>query len=648
MFALVAVVFVMGHWLDSFGDSSTGILVPLYVFPANDTSWQPLIDVKTRHQDVPIIAVINPFNGPGTVLETHHSEQIPRLHAVGIKTIGYVATVWTNKTIDDAKLEIDLWKQMYPDIEGIFFDQMSNLPGNESYYSELDAYAKSKDGFDFTVGNAGVDTIPSYVGTVDNITIHENVHFPSLEHLDGWHTFYDKGNFSFLVHTYPQLNASQIVSASNHVSYLYVTDDELAPPAGDHDPWGTISSHIELLAESLDSPSVAIQIDSRDLVGNPIEASNLVISSNDVVVRTGPSPLSYDAISAITYAVSAVDFGNFTFAHWENFDTNQTRTITPLQGISLIAFYNAAPTAVDDSKITQEDTPITISVLENDSDVDGDMLSVSSVSIPSNGTATINADNTITYMPNLDFSGTDSFTYIISDGDGATDTTSVSVTITPVNDPPLANAGPDQTVGEGTAVTLNGTSSTDPDNASLSFSWVQVIGPTMLLTGADTATPVFTAPETFSSVFLTFQLTVSDGILASTDTVDITVNVIEDKLVCGKPMTSYSIIIGTDGDDRLKGSASADLIVGLGGNDQIRGKQGNDCLIGGDGNDKIWGGKDDDTLDGGTGNDMCTGGSGSNTIINCEETKMKDERDEADDDDRERDSKERDDDREPE
>jgi len=275
---------------------------------------------------------------------------------------------------------------------------------------------------------------------VDNIVIHENGHFPSLQDLSSWHASFDKANFSFVVHSQPQFNASQIVSASKHVSYLYVTDDELDPPADDHDPWGTISSHIELLAESLDSPSVAIQIDSRNLVGDPIQSNNLVISSGGLVVRTGSSPLFYNATSAITYAVSVVDFGNFTFSHWENFDTSQTRTVTPLQNTTLIAFYNTVPTAVNDSGTTAEDTPVTISVLVNDSDPDGNTLSVTSTSTPSNGTTSINANNTITYSPNPGFSGTDSFNYTISDGNGGTDTATVTVTIFAAPPPPPSTA----------------------------------------------------------------------------------------------------------------------------------------------------------------------------------------------------------------
>ena len=99
---------------------------------------------------------------------------------------------------------------------------------------------------------------------------------------------------------------------------------------------------------------------------------------------------------------------------------------------------NRAPNANDDSVTTNEDTSVTINVLANDTDADADALIVSAVTQGANGTVVINGDNTVTYTPNADFNGGDSFTYTISDEEGASDTATVSVTITSVNDAPVA------------------------------------------------------------------------------------------------------------------------------------------------------------------------------------------------------------------
>ena len=100
---------------------------------------------------------------------------------------------------------------------------------------------------------------------------------------------------------------------------------------------------------------------------------------------------------------------------------------------------NAPPLAVDDTAVTDEDTAVTIDILSNDSDPDGDSLSVASVTQPAKGSAAITAGNSVTYTPSANLNGSDSFTYAASDGRGGRSTATVTVMVNPVNDPPVAN-----------------------------------------------------------------------------------------------------------------------------------------------------------------------------------------------------------------
>ncbi len=79
------------------------------------------------------------------------------------------------------------------------------------------------------------------------------------------------------------------------------------------------------------------------------------------------------------------------------------------------------------------------------------------------------------------------------------------------NHPPVANAGADQSVSAGTAATLDGTGSSDPDGNPLTFRWTQTAGPAITLNAASSATPTFTAPAVSTDTALTFQLLVNDG-----------------------------------------------------------------------------------------------------------------------------------------
>ena len=88
---------------------------------------------------------------------------------------------------------------------------------------------------------------------------------------------------------------------------------------------------------------------------------------------------------------------------------------------------NDPPVATDDSATTDEDTPITIDVVDGsfggtDSDVDGDTLTTSLLSDPSNGSASLSAGGTFVYNPDPNFHGLDSFVYSVSDGTGLTAT----------------------------------------------------------------------------------------------------------------------------------------------------------------------------------------------------------------------------------
>jgi hypothetical protein len=131
---------------------------------------------------------------------------------------------------------------------------------------------------------------------------------------------------------------------------------------------------------------------------------------------------------------------------------------------------NNPPAAVDDTAATNEDTPITMDVLSNDSDPDGDLLSVASVTQPSAGSATITAGNFVTYAPAANFNGSDLFTYTASDGRGGRSTATVTVTVNPVNDAPVAN-NQSVTTGLNTSVAIT-LQASDVDGDPLTYSVV--------------------------------------------------------------------------------------------------------------------------------------------------------------------------------
>jgi len=116
---------------------------------------------------------------------------------------------------------------------------------------------------------------------------------------------------------------------------------------------------------------------------------------------------------------------------------------------------NDAPNATDDTLTVAEDAaPTPVPVLGNDNDVDGDTRTISAKTDGAKGVVVITGGGTgLTYKPDLNTNGSDSFTYTVDDGHGATDTATVNVTITPVNDKPDARNDPGFSVQQGSGAT---------------------------------------------------------------------------------------------------------------------------------------------------------------------------------------------------
>ena len=208
--------------------------------------------------------------------------------------------------------------------------------------------------------------------------------------------------------------------------------------------------------------------------------------------------------SNVTYTPNLGFNGVDTFTYAASDGNGGTATATVTVAVATV---NDPPIAQDDSAATDEDTPVTIDVLANDSDPDGDLVAIASVTQPPHGSV-VKSASTLTYTPDPGFNGVDTFTYAVSDGNGGTATAMVTVTVAPVNDPPIAKDDSTNT-DEGIPVTIPVLANdSDPDGDALVIE--SVTKPTNGATVPSGTSIVYTPSPSFDGTD-TFTYTVSDG-----------------------------------------------------------------------------------------------------------------------------------------
>ena len=294
-----------------------------------------------------------------------------------------------------------------------------------------------------------------------------------------------------------------------------------------------------LLANDTDPENDPLTITS---VQDPTHGT-VALVDGDVVFTPDPD---YNGPASFTYTISDGQGGSDT--------ATVNITVTPVNDNPDAV--NDGPEALNDALTTAEDTALTIApsvLLANDSDPENDPLTITSVQDPTHGTVAL-VDGDVVFTPDPDYNGPASFTYTISDGQGGSDTATVNITVTPVNDNPDAvNDGPEAlndalTTAEDTALTIAPSvllaNDSDPENDPLTITSVQdpTHGTVALVNGEVVFTPAadYNGPASFT-------YTISDGQGGSdTATVNITVTPVNDP-----PTTDDKSVSGSEDGDPI-------------------------------------------------------------------------------------------------
>jgi VCBS repeat-containing protein len=284
-------------------------------------------------------------------------------------------------------------------------------------------------------------------------------------------------------------------TATVTVTVLAVND---APVARDDEGWTLedTGTGLDLLAndddvdDNLVAESLAVLTDPAHGVA--------VVDEDTLLVMYTPEP-DYSGVDGFTYQIC-----------------DEELVCTSASVSVLIEAVNDAPAAADDLATTAEDAPLAIDVLANDTDVDGEELTVAAVASPAHGEAVLGPDGRITYTPDRDFHGTDTFEYTVADEAGLTDTATVTVTVSPVDDAPEA-AADGYDAPEDTLLTVPApgvlANDLDADDDTLAALLVQAPAHGVLTLAANGAFTYLPEPD-FAGID-TFTYQASDGDLTS-------------------------------------------------------------------------------------------------------------------------------------
>lgn len=229
------------------------ILLPLYIYPnwydRKNYIWQQVI---VSAKKVPIVAIINPNNGPNNAPPNSDYQQgIKDLHLAGVKIVGYIPSHYAKRDLQAVEADIDLYLNRF-NVDGIFIDEAASTPDKISYYQQIYRYIKTRSpqgkssqaaSYNVII-NPGMDIDEGYLSqpVADTIVIFENYH-------KAWDTYrppayikkYSPQHFAALIHTTAnrQLMKSTLDRAvKSKFGYVYITND--STDTTNRNPWDTL------------------------------------------------------------------------------------------------------------------------------------------------------------------------------------------------------------------------------------------------------------------------------------------------------------------------------------------------------------------------------------------------------------------------
>ncbi|MCP9909119.1 tandem-95 repeat protein, partial [Cyanobium sp. BA20m-p-22] len=274
----------------------------------------------------------------------------------------------------------------------------------------------------------------------------------------------------------------------------------------------------DTLAATEDTP---VTYTAADLLGNDTDGdANTTLTIATVTSGTGGTAvLNGNGTVTFTPTANFTGAASFTYTVSDGTETSNAATVTVN-----VTPVNDTPVAVNDTLAATEDTPVTYTgsdLLGNDTDGDGNTLTLASVTSGTGGTAVLNGNGTVTFTPTANFNGTANFTYTVSDGMETSNAATVTVNVAPVNDPPVAVDDTFTVAQDATTSSLDFLANdTDPDGNILSITSIadtrltgiqQQIAVTNGVVNVSATGEITFTPNSGYTGSVSFDYTASDG-----------------------------------------------------------------------------------------------------------------------------------------
>lgn len=237
---------------------AAGIMIPLYLYPNNpygDATMQALLALIRAYKAVPVIAIVNPADGPGAVWDGNYAALIRLLRGAGATVAGYVSTAYGARAEALVKADIDQWQSLYATtpVDGIFLDEQPwDTAGDAvALYMRYTAYAHDRSLYP-VIGNPGTNEQEAWFASpsADIIVCHEAGTWPveadMYGNFVGGHSGYPTGMRAALVYAQATLDEHLVRKLRRYVDWIYVTGDVLSP-----NPWDSLPAYLRQLFAAL-------------------------------------------------------------------------------------------------------------------------------------------------------------------------------------------------------------------------------------------------------------------------------------------------------------------------------------------------------------------------------------------------------------